>query len=128
MSQWTHVSGIIRIDDFISVIEEDNHVEERIENIIAKINNIPTGSEGPLEYDIVRTRTDNEVCFGYIAVYGDLRDYENVDEIYDWFDSLRKELSNNQIDIRSLCVKIDVEFKDSYIIFDRNECLLLHKL
>ena len=47
MSRWTHVAGIIRIDDMRSLSDKNPKCE-----IKKVLNPIPTGSEGGLKFKI----------------------------------------------------------------------------
>jgi len=81
MSIWTHVAGIIYFDDFF---EKDEDFK------ILHFNDIPEGSEGSLNI-----KTENEILgfsgnkptYGRImvAIWGDLRDYEDHSEIFQYF-------------------------------------------
>lgn len=75
MSVWTHVNGSLLIDDVLSVgmFPGDCASDDRV---------FPMGSEGPLKHSVVeRAATE----WARIAVWGDLRDYDDVDEIIAYF-------------------------------------------
>lgn len=91
MSVWTHVNSSFRIansrnitdkeiyDNFGKVIEyEDIYSIEDINSITDKI--LPCGSEGSLDINILR-----DINYLTVSVFGDLRDYEDTNEIKDWF-------------------------------------------
>ena len=133
MSQWTHVAGIIRIDalDFLEPDIEQELIASfgltcDYESTIKAWDECtaPLGSEGSVQHKIVHTGTENMLAWGLIYIWGDLRDYSNTQEIYDWI----KNACKNFI-IRSCSVKVDIEFQRSYIIYDDgNGNILLKEL
>ena len=93
MSIWTHVAGLIRIDTIQipgAYVDEDNLVtrlgkistfEEPVET------KVPIGSEGSLRYEIIDTDiTGNSMTKWAIAIWGDLRDFDenDTDSIIKW--------------------------------------------
>ncbi len=107
MSQWTHVAGIIRLDN-MGVAMVMLPTETKHEKIIAAVKkalgntcdyesgsesweqcSVPRGSEGSLQYRVFRNsdRDDNALSWGYVSIWGDLRDVgdEDVPGIVDWF-------------------------------------------
>ena len=98
MSNWTHVAGIIRIDDlrlgdtipdFDDLIGKELHYEDTI----AKWDDahyypekyLPLGSEGSLMKS-VWINPDEDMAAAYtVSIFGDLRDHDNAQEIIDWF-------------------------------------------
>lgn len=80
MSNWTHVAGIIRIDDIGRCLGRDSYnLEKRIGE------NLPYGSEGALELEIWE-HPNKQSLWGYtVSIFGDLRDHESADEVVDWF-------------------------------------------
>jgi hypothetical protein len=121
MSQWTHVSGLIRIDAIPSV---DGTTITKVENRFGKTCTydddsatwdactVPSGSEGSLQYEVKVTGEDS-LRWGIVSVWGDLRDYEDYTAIYEWVKKSCKPFM-----IRSCMIKIDVEYKGTYIITD----------
>jgi len=99
------VAGIIRLDSLgIALVKGPE--DEKHQKILAAIEkamggkptnfdgprgacNLPLGSEGSLQYSILRNR-DNEdghsLSWGYVSIWGDLRDYgaEDVPRIEKW--------------------------------------------
>lgn len=86
MSTWTHVAGSIRIDDFSTTIEE--HKKKAAEIIRTAFKNIPCGSEGPFNLKIYINRQLHYFAAFVLTIYGDLRDYDNIEEIENWFNSV----------------------------------------
>jgi hypothetical protein len=114
MSQWTHVNASIRYDGIpalgIPIITEkelgeistwENDVEDTI---------LPCGSEGSLEYKLIKTGTENALACRAVIFYGDLRDYSDVDEILAYFESI----TSGKM-IRSGILEIAVEYQDVMI-------------
>lgn len=91
MSIWTHVAGVIRVD-WLRIFDDDGKAE--IEKIIGKPclyndwypeTTIPCGSEGSLEYSIHENPNKHALAAYVVSIWGDLRDYDNVDAIGEWF-------------------------------------------
>jgi hypothetical protein len=125
MSQWTHVAGLIRIDaiEFL-----DGNIRERLKSAFGNcveyeddqetwdICNVPCGSEGSVQYKIQKTATsDSQMSWGVVYIWGDLRDYQDAESIYNW---IKQSIENWQLNVRSCSVKIDVEYQKSYLVYD----------
>lgn len=86
MSIWTHVAGCIRIDSIrIDKADEKRDIKKISEAIRT---DIPTGSEGTLNY---RIAINYDLCYlaAYVVtIFGDLRDYDNIAEIEQWFNAI----------------------------------------
>ena len=102
MSHWTTVTGIIRLDGVPEIFEKDT-----IENILEifgpiykgdgtdKVNykdiKLPKGSEGSLQYQLI------EYGEGFpwlvIPIWGDLRDFTDINIIITWWENLINELN-----------------------------------
>ena len=48
--------------------------------------NVPQGSEGSLQYEI--SEVGEGLVWLTVSIWGDLRDYENVSEIEEWFNKV----------------------------------------
>lgn len=98
MSNWTHVAGIIRIDDlrlgdtipdFDGLIGMELHYEDTI----AKWDDahyhpekyLPLGSEGSLMKSVWINPEEGVVAAYTVSIFGDLRDHDDAQEIVDWF-------------------------------------------
>lgn len=110
MSQWTHVNASIRFDGILGMgqpTEKDLGQicrfgdEQDWENSI-----IPCGSEGSIEYKIVKTGDENDMASMVVVFTGDLRDYDDANEIIKYFNDIVKERM-----IRSGILEIEVEFQ-----------------
>jgi hypothetical protein len=105
MSNWTHVAGIIRVDDIrvFSTGEEINwdkifgkecHFDSDESIWKDYCNNpelyLPSGSEGTLTKSVWVNPKLNDVAAYTISVFGDLRDHDNPKEIIKWFKEVIK--------------------------------------
>lgn len=127
MSQWTHVTGCIRIDALDMIIGGD--VEQELRNGFGKpvsfgggkeawdACTVPCGSEGSVQYEIVKTRKNNSLSWGLVYIHGDLRDYDNPHEILKW---LQRACRGTFI-VRGCAVKVAVEGVSSWMITNDNE-------
>lgn len=112
MSQWTHVNASIRFDGIMRMglpteqelgrmcrweDEDTSHWDDSI---------LPCGSEGSIQYQIVRNPNESSVAAMVVVFYGDLRDYNSEEEILKYFNTITKGKM-----IRSGMLEIDIEFK-----------------
>lgn len=98
MSNWTHVAGIIRIDeirldertpDFDKIIGKECLFESS-RDVWHDCNKhpekyLPMGSEGSLHKSVWINPNRNAVAAYTVSVFGDLRDHDDPREIIDWF-------------------------------------------
>lgn len=95
MSQWTHITGAIRVDGVVlhgnsskmleglkGILGRTSTWESSHEECIA--TTVPCGSEGSLQYHIHEYGTG--LPWAVVTVWGDLRDYSDVKAVTDWFD------------------------------------------
>lgn len=114
MSQWTHVNASIRFDGITSI--DDTIISEKDLGIIETWENdketdfIPCGSEGSIEYKIIETGSENSLACRAVIFTGDLRDYDNVDEIIEYFYKITKDKM-----IRSGILEIWVEGQEPIV-------------
>lgn len=98
MSVWTHVAGIIRVDDirmednlpdFDKLIGKECLFEspnEIWDDCIKNPNDyMPCGSEGTLQKSVWINPEKSDMAAYTISIFGDLRDYEEPQPIIDWF-------------------------------------------
>lgn len=98
MSNWTHVAGIIRIDDFrvedkIPDFDELIGKELHFGDPFAKWDDayqypekyLPLGSEGSLEKSVWMNPNKGSVAAYTVSIFGDLRDHDDPREIVEWF-------------------------------------------
>lgn len=103
MSVWTHVAGIIRIDDL-------RFDERSPKEVIAKsLSYIPGGSEGCLDYSVNVNPDISHLAAYVISIWGDLRDYDDADEVKEWFVNWCDVLGNIFAGIRNAVITIEVE-------------------
>ena len=130
MSIWTHVAGCIRVDGFVYDAADDDELKEKINSSVGKIinfadadynTNIPCGSEGSLKYKWLRNDHRSATNIGQILIWGDLRDYSNVDAIETWLSEIVDNLAKHNFYIRDGIASVDVEFNDdNRFIFSYN--------
>jgi hypothetical protein len=126
MSTWTHINGSIRID----ALQEFEPIEE-IEKCFGKIlrfedmrnknsgTTLPCGSEGSLEYKILVNPKKNDMAAYVVVIWGDLRDYDNAEEVKVWFKNI---IYNSGFLIRQAVLQVEVESeKSEVIVFDIDE-------
>ena len=113
MSDWTHVAGVIRIDHLpLLNVLLPKQVEEMVKN------NAPIGSEGGLDFNIVKTQVwtklGGPLVWGSITFVGDLRDFniEDVEKVRTWLNGLLKKFDEQTIMIRQGIVLIELEPKE----------------
>lgn len=145
MSQWTHVSGTIRIDgipncnSFHSSEEESNKQREldmaEIKEILGKPidyhdiveagyedihTKVPMGSEGSLRYSILPAEKEyTGMVLFTIVIWGDLRDYSSMKNITDWvLTSVDKITEKLNFYVRDGVLKIDTEYHEAVYLID----------
>lgn len=122
MSIWTHVAGVIRIDDF-----RMNSQHPNFDSLIGKEclwdsngsvwedqeklpeNYLPMGSEGSLQKSVWVNPKTNSLAAYTVTIFGDLRDYSNPDGIIEWFKNKCKEINKKYI-IRQATITAETEF------------------
>ena len=123
MSTWTHVVGCIRVDGLPS-IEPNVFSKQKIKDILGlpctyeKWNDetaLPCGSEGSIQYEIIEYSTG--LPWLSIPVWGDLRDYEDVEEIKKWWNETLEKLGM----IRDAVLHIKVEGREAVVLTYKDE-------
>ncbi len=126
MSQWTHLAGIIRIDNMLRLIAFGAPTAEDVMKIL--LEDAPVGSEGGcqlhfiklLEIDFSKEKDHTNVYegglyWGDAIISADLRDVGNDDEeieaIKQWFTGLAKKFWDAKLGMRQAVLEIDVEYK-----------------
>lgn len=114
MSTWTHVAAVFRIDrirplqgdaeDIEALIGKEEPYYDYIEGEFYR----PTGSEGPLNWDLWINPDRNHAAAYTLTVFGDLRDYDTDEPIIEWF----KEVVKRSVFIRQAVCTINVEYPD----------------
>ena len=106
MSIWTHLTGLVRLDALVGIIP----MTAKPFDIFA--TNIPMGSEGPAhiqfnEYPVKEIANDPR--YGFVAIWGDLRDYSDEQKIQEWFRASLSKTANSGFMIRSAILLVEVE-------------------
>jgi len=115
MSQWTHVNASIRFDmtsfgekykpqlgEMILWDDDGYNDDDGIDDRYF----IPEGSEGSLQYKIWEGTREYSAANCTVSIWGDLRSYDNVEEILEYFNKIVEGKS-----IRSGVLEIEVAAK-----------------
>lgn len=133
MSQWTHINGSIRIDDYVPG-ERREEFRKYIEKLLGKQYDfedllaledrdpetiLPLGSEGSIKYTIWENPNDCHVNYMTVNIFGDLRNFglPEIPGVIKWFKNI---LMN--IDFRSAILEIDVEYGPKIILLGNYNC------
>ena len=120
MSQWTHVAAVIRFDALrlpgMPDMSPQLGTPARWDDggSFDKCD-MPCGSEGSLDYAVWENPHTNSISAYTVMIWGDLRDYQDVDEIAAYLDRI----TSGKM-IRSGVAEIDVEFHDKIVL--RHNC------
>ena len=102
MSVWTHVAVVIRVDDLRGIgISKDRKLGFPPN---PKAYSVPSGSEGGLKFNIWINPEPSHIAAYTLMIWGDLRDYNNIDEIVTYLN----EITEGRM-IRQLAGEISVE-------------------
>lgn len=125
MSNWTHVAGIVRIDD-VRIYCNDGDEEQYLRSIFGKelhydspseawadanentIDYLPMGSEGSLTLSVWVNPKANCLAAYTVSVFGDLRDHDDPNAIIDWF---KEKCISNNLWIRNAVITARNELK-----------------
>ncbi len=124
MSQWTHVNASIRFDGIKGLTKELTEADlgkmckwEDKDSSHWNSSKLPCGSEGSIEYKIVKTGSEHSVASMVVVFTGDLRDYDDTQEIIDYFSSIVEGRM-----VRSGIIEVSVEYGTLVILqYDSNE-------
>jgi len=117
MSIWTHVSGLIRVDSLRFVKDADPTLDKIYEILGKQISynevwdediksHIPCGSEGSIQYQVITNPDLSAIAAYTIPIWGDLRDYDSIEEIKNWFDKIT---SSPDLMIRQAVITVECE-------------------
>ena len=126
MSQWTHLAGIIRIDNVLRRITTTSPTKIDVMKIL--LEDAPVGSEGGCNFyfhvwpeakhydDKDHTNVhDGSTFWGDVIISADLRDVgnkeEDIEKIKAWFMSINKKLWKASLMTRQATLQIEVEYK-----------------
>lgn len=115
MSNWTHVAGIMRIDDF-----RMNDEVPDFEKIFGKTvrfedpgfpegETLPMGSEGSLEMSVYVNPDKSYLSAYTVSFFGDLRDHDSPEEIIYWFKEKCKLADEMFCGVRNACIVAENE-------------------
>ncbi len=113
MSQWTHVTGVARVDSLWGIVMPPDRTQDILQEIFSKP---PTGSEGPAHIGITKTRAYNSMSWGYVSITGDLRDFDDARGIMDWFEACLARFEDAKLLVRDAVLSIDIERKDKVVV------------
>ncbi len=131
MSQWTHLAGIIRIDNLLRRMTPQAPDANTVMKILQE--DAPMGSEGgcqlhfikwpEIEFSKEKDHTnvyEGGIYWGDAIISADLRDVGRddgeIEEIKQWFTGLAKKFIDRQLIIRQAVLEIEVEYKYSRIL------------
>lgn len=124
MSIWTHVAGMIRVDSIFPkgipslgrTCDFDSPQSEW------DLCDVPCGSEGSLFWRFENTQRGNSLSRGHFSIWGDLRSYENPDEVLAWLNTLPEILRDAGFGIRQAVVQCEVENQGAHLFhFEHSE-------
>ena len=116
MSQWTHVTACIRFDALRMVgmpnMKPDLGITASYEDAREKWDqcNVPCGSEGSLQHYMWEDPNTSSLAAYTAMFWGDLRDYDDEQEILDYFTRITEGKM-----IRSGVIEIAVEYKSTKV-------------
>ena len=108
MSNWTHVAGVVRVDD-LRLTDNAPDFDKIFGKSFGYLEDIPSnpmpfGSEGSLQKH-VWVNPDKEYAAAYtVSIFGDLRSHDDPEEILEWFKTCLKDLI-----VRQAIITIDNE-------------------
>ena len=91
MSTWTHINASIRFD---GIFQEELPTEKDLGKMCKWEDEdyshwdnaeLPCGSEGSIEYRIIKNEIPDCLATMVVVFYGDLRDYDDIEEVLSYF-------------------------------------------
>jgi len=137
MSNWTHVAGIIRIDDIGRAFSTENK-QLNWDEIFGKechfdsdesvwkdyYDNpeiyMPSGSEGTLTKSVWVNPNIHNVDAYTVSIFGDLRDHDNPKEIIEWF---KEVIKKHELWVRNAVITAENEWygTETWVFIDEGE-------
>ncbi len=130
MSQWTHLAGIIRIDNLLRRIAPGAPTAKDVIRIL--LEDAPVGSEGGCHFHFVKWPEVDDykekdhtnvheggIYWGDAIISADLRDVgddDEIEKIKQWFTDLAKKLWDGKLIIRQAVLEIEVEYKYNRVL------------
>lgn len=103
MSNWTHVAGVVRIDDlrlsdetpdFDKMFGKEVRYEDSLDVWEDADENpddyLPMGREGSLRKSVWINPDNSSISAYTVSIFGDLRDHDDPQAIVDWFEKKLK--------------------------------------
>lgn len=119
MSNWSHVSAIIRIDDFRldesvpdfeKLFGKTMTYEDLLEtDDFSKDDYLPIGSEGSLRMSVHVNKDISSIAAYDVSIFGDLRDHNDPDELIEWFKGICRLVEDNFVGVRGACIAVENE-------------------
>lgn len=117
MSTWTHVAGVVRVDAIrIGTIAEPNWDDifgkecayEESRSVWHDLDEhpekyMPCGSEGTLQKVVWTNPKEHYVAAYTVSIFGDLRDWYDVNAIVEWF---KKIVTNDDLNVRNAVITV----------------------
>lgn len=116
MSTWTHVVGCIRVDGLVTLgLADKSDILKKVGPMCTYENwndesTLPMGSEGGLQYELIEY--GEGLCWLAIPIWGDLRDFDDVATIENWWKELLPKLGM----VRDAVLHIHVEGRPTVIL------------
>lgn len=117
MSTWTHVAGVVRFDSIRGMGPEPDWDDIFGKECLWEANPevwkdadehpekyMPCGSEGTLQKTIWENPEKSCMAAYTVSIFGDLRDWYDVDAIIDWFKRIVKD--ENLLWVRSAVITV----------------------
>jgi len=131
MSRWTHLAGIIRLDNLLRRIAPNAPTAEDVIRVL--LEDAPVGSEGGCLFHFVKWPEVDDyddkdhtnvyeasIYWGAAIISADLRDVGDdeaeIEDIKQWFTGLAKKLLDAKLIIRQAILEIEVEYKYNRVL------------
>ena len=107
MSVWTHVAGVIRVDSIRGLTPAPKFDKIFVKSLWGdnNISNMPTGSEGSLDYRVIENPEESSIAAYTVVIFGDLRDYgaDRTQDIKDWWERVLSEFDMVRQAVLQIC-------------------------
>ena len=100
MSVWTHVAGTIRVDCLRGLEKKPKFKKIFVKDTYNGKDkgkcNMPSGSEGSLDYYIIENPDECSIAAYTVVIHGDLRDFgkNKEEELIEWWNKVLKKCKN----------------------------------
>ena len=107
MSVWTHVAGVIRVDSIRGLMPAPKFDKIFVKSLWGdnNISNMPTGSEGSLDYRVIENPEESSIAAYTVVIFGDLRDCDadRTQDIKDWWERVLSEFDMVRQAVLQIC-------------------------